>query len=190
MHTGHMTQVPYLFRLGGPYFTKSSPPYQEGVEFNYRGGAFTLVFSYPDYRRRELDDLEGECEFGAYVEDGLLFFLYRFGRSWTWSDASYNWWFNADEDRTLPEGFMETTRILLQIFVVDSNVNKILQMRLVTVPTPVTQAIVKAIFDQTENYVPGTNCKDPRFLERLNAILNRRTTLQMVAAGVIGKGGD
>jgi hypothetical protein len=179
-----------VFRIGGPYFTRQAPPYSEGVEFNYRDDAFTLVFSFSNFSARELEDLTGECEFGAYVEDGILFFLYRFGKSWLWSDCPYNWWLVADEDRTLPSTFSEQTRILLHVFVVNAKTNTILQMRMVSIPPSVTDKIVKAIVAQTEDYIPGRTADDPKYEVRLQTVWGKRTSLDMVKLGVTGTGGE
>lgn len=183
------TAYHHLIRaVGQQYFPQ--PPYPQGGHFNYDGN-WRLVFSYPNLSKRELKDLEtGECKFGAFVEDGILFFLCRFGKSFGWGDCPYNWWL-LPEPRPVPATENDESRILLMVDVVDSDTNITLAMRAVTIPPAVTKAIVDAIVRQSQlPELQVASKDDPACVARLQEIYSLYSSQDMVDLGVTGKGGD
>jgi hypothetical protein len=173
--------------LGGPYWTGGGPPWPEGVEFNYRCDTHMLVMSLPCLSPREIESVrKAPCEFGVFVEDDVIFFLYRFGDSFAWSESPYCYWMVPEDERTMPLPPTEQERAVLSVILVESNTNRIQAIRMVTLPTTVTRKLHWAILEQSNK--PW--CGQREYDSRLYAIRRKYECQDMAKIGVTGIGGE
>jgi hypothetical protein len=140
-----------LYVVGQPYHPDRAE-WPEAVTYNFRGGEHELLFFLHNPRRREIEDIEaGDSEFGVLTDQGVVFLLYRFGASFPWGDAPYNWHLNREEDRSQPipaSELLENNRALLHVLAVDGQTGILLAMRAVSLSPAVTQALHSGIQGQ------------------------------------------
>jgi hypothetical protein len=87
----------------------------------------------------------GKCEFAVTVEGPVIFFLYRFGHTITWSDVPYSWCLVPEVQWSLPEPEGEESPALLHIILVNAGTGIVRVLRGVTLSPAFTQALDEAI---------------------------------------------
>jgi hypothetical protein len=175
-----------LYVVGEPYWPQRRPPYPEGIEFNHRCGYWFLTISQPHLTPRDMEALQGPAEFGVLVLDGLIFFLCRFGKVFKWTDCPYTWWAVPEDERTIPEPPTEPERALLSMTIVESTVNRIVGLRVVTLPKQVTLKLIWAIMDESNKPFMG----QAEYDRRLKRIRDAYTPAELAKMAVTGRGGE
>lgn len=179
----------------GQLYNPSKTSWPEGVTYNYRGGGHELIMFLSCPSPEEVYGItKGKAEFGLLVQKETIFFLYQFDHGMKpyglpWSDASFQWWLNKPEDRTLPNPEpTDLERALLFVCVVDADTGIIAGMRSVTLSPEFTAALHKAIRQQARTAWEG-QMKYDHALARLYA--RYPTTQAMVdAADITCIGGE
>jgi len=112
------------------------PPIPEGGRFNWSRDGLELFLSVPSPSGKEVDDAaKGESEFAFATlpeSPDVLWFFYRMGSSWLWSDAPYTPHLMAAEDQPDASLFTEEQRLLLNILLADSRTAIVLAIRAVS----------------------------------------------------------
>jgi hypothetical protein len=139
----------------------------EGAEYAFRRGEHELVVRLGGITRRELEDVgRGECEFALAVENDVLFFLHRFGRSMAWSDAPFSWWLVPEAERVPPPALQSTgPSALLQVALVDAATDIVRALRSVPMPPAFALALHRALRVQASRPWAGRDAFDRQVAE-------------------------
>jgi hypothetical protein len=134
----------------------------EGAEYAFRRGEHELIVRLGSITRRELDDVgQGECEFALVVENDVLFFLHRFGRSMSWSDAPFSWWLVPEAERMpAPAPQAAEPSVLLQVALVDAGTDIVRALRRVFLSPAFGRALHAAIRVQASRPWAGRDAFD------------------------------
>lgn len=140
--------MPYILQVGKPYVPgkASLAPF---ANYNLRGGTHELLLVMGGLTAKEIEAVrKGESEFALVIHRRVIFFLYRFGDGFKWSDAPYSIWMLPESDRIAPEATGPETRALLQTILVDADQNLTQAIRATTLSPEFTTALHAAIADQ------------------------------------------
>lgn len=173
----------------GKQFFEGRNELPEAIEYNYQGGHHTLLIAMKNLHQREIRAVrEEKAEFGLYCENGIIFFLYRFGEILGWSDSAFSWWNVAEEDRLLPS--LQTdpgSRILLKIILADAATGIVEAIRVTTLSPEFTQKLHQAIYRQA---MAGEFSRE-EFVSRSLAVYNAKTSADLANGALIKTtGGD
>jgi hypothetical protein len=192
----------HIYEVGQLYHPNRTE-WPEAVEYNYRAGEHELHLFLADPTPAEIQGVRiGSAEFSLYIERDLLVLLFQFwegqevdeeptptlGVALPWSDAPYNWWLNAPEDRTLPNPEpTDVERALLHVTLVNARTGIILALRAVTFSPEFTQHLNAAIRRQAR-----TSWDPIRYDKALAALYRRYPTTDAMrhAAAMTCQGGD
>jgi hypothetical protein len=152
---------------GGDYAARwGEPKVVEGGEYAFRLGEHELVLRLGSVTQRELGDVgRGECEFALVVENDVLFFLHRFGRSLLWSDAPFSWWLLPEAERVLPPASEAERSAVLQVALVDAARDIVEAARAVPLSPEFTRALHAAIRVQASRSWAGRDTFDRQVAE-------------------------
>lgn len=152
---------PHWLAVGEPYIAGRTR-FPEAVQYNFRGGQHELLFWVAEPTDREILDIrKGDCEFGLFEEQGALWFLYRFGESFGWSDAPFSIWRVAAQERKLPEPG-DGSLALLQVILVDAATGIVRGLRAVSLSRALTAALHRAITAQMGIGPPASEEEEDR----------------------------
>lgn len=179
----------------GQLYHPNRTSWPEAVEYNYREGghALRLFFTSPDPGEVE-GAAVGTAEFALLVERDALFLLFQFGGGepgvgLPWADASYNWWLNPPEMRTLPNPEPDSEeRALLSVFLIDAATGILRAQRALTFSSEFTRALHAAIRKQSRTAWEGPAAYG-KALDRLYRRYPDPTAL-LAAASVHCQGGE
>jgi hypothetical protein len=162
----------------------------EGAEYAFRRGEHNLVLWLGSATRRELDDVErGECEFALVVENDVLFFLLRFGRSMPWWDAPFSWWLVPEGQRVLPPALDDgKPSAPLHVVVVDAGTSIVRALRTVSLSPTFTGALHAAIRVQASRPWAGRDAFDRQIEEAHGRCPESRAMLSAAFARMRGGG--
>lgn len=138
----------YSYEVGQLYHPDRTT-WGETPQYNYRGGGHELVLFYGSPTSREIRDVRrGLAQFAFAVEEGVIFFLYRFGEQ-PWSDAPYSIHLVPEAERTVPppEATSET-RALLNVHLVDADTGLIRANRTLSLSPEFTRGLNASIREQ------------------------------------------
>jgi hypothetical protein len=94
---------------------------------------------------REIEDVRrGPADFALFGDQGVLFFLYRFG-SVGWGDCPYSWHLDSVELPELPTG---EQRILLPVTLAELPANIVRALRAISLSAEFSRALVERIREQ------------------------------------------
>ena len=155
----------HLYRVGEPYIVGRSA-WPEAVEYNYRSGEHELRMFLRAPTPREIEAVRtGDCAFALAAEGPVIFLLYRFGDSISWSDAPSCWHLVPETERALPESEGPETRALLHVILVDADSGIIRALRVVSFSPTFTRALHVAIRQQATSPWPGRAAYDAALAE-------------------------
>ncbi len=139
-----------IYEVGKLYHPDKSR-WQQGVQFNLRGGQAELLlfFESPGFHET-LAIKKGECEFGVVAIDGVIFFLYRFGSEIPWSDQPFSIHLVPETERIIPVLPNDETRLLMQIMLVDAKTGILKAMRAVTLAPEFSAELLKLVGEQSK----------------------------------------
>ncbi len=161
----------------------AEPKLAEGAEYAFRGGEHELVVRLGGITRRELDDVnDGECEFALVVENDVLFFLYRFGRSLPWSDAPSSWWLVPEAERVPPPARQAERPPLLQVALVDAATGIVRALRAVSLSPAFARALEAAIRVQASRPWAGRDAFDRQVADAYGRCPESRSMLSAAFA--------
>jgi len=144
----------YSYSVGKPYHPDKTI-WPEHVEYDYRGGEHELIMFWPDPTIKEIEEVKnGPAEFGLFVEDNVIFFLYKFG-TMQWSDAPFSIHLIPEHERVIP-GPKHGLHAILNIVLVDANNGLIEVLRASTLSPEFTTALEKAIQEQSSKPFDAT----------------------------------
>jgi hypothetical protein len=147
--------------VGEPYIAGRNR-FPEAVQYSFRGGQHELLFWIAEPTDREILDIRrGDCEFALFEEQGALWFLYRFGKTFGWSDAPFSIWRVAAHERQLPEPGDES-RALLLVILVDAATGIVRGLRAVSLSRALTAALHRAISAQLAIGPPASEKEEGR----------------------------
>lgn len=140
-----------------------------------------LLISIPGVRAREVQAIcRDRCWFGVYEEEGLLFFLYRFGKAFSWSYTPYHRRLEEQRRPVRLSLINESSRALLQVIVTGSEDGVVRGWRMVGLSPAVTQTLWQAVLMQ--DLLPAD------YFQRAEGVAASRGVLEMVKQGVICRG--
>jgi len=145
----------HVYEVGKPYIV-GRQHWPEFGEYNFRGGEHELRLFWRDPSTQEIAGVaRGRAEFGLFIEDDLIIFLYRFGRG-EWSDAPYSIHMVSVGEHVLPEPLIGEQRVALNVVLVSANDGIVQALRFVSLSPEFSQRLHTAItaqaalpFDQT-----------------------------------------
>ncbi len=148
-----------MYQIGELYHPNRTR-WPRAVQYNYRAGHHELIMFLPNLSALQVQDImEGRCEF-AFLESGdVIVLLFRFGGTMPWGDALYSW--HLIEQRNPEEAIVpdldETgqSRILLHVFLVESNTGILKGVRNISLSPEFSAALQSAIVRQAERPWPG-----------------------------------
>jgi len=145
-----------LIEVGKP-LPGARPPYPEGGEFNLLDDGPELKLRYARLSKEEVRVLRrGECEFALVTDGPIVFFLYRFGRAFPWSDAPYSWHLVPADRRPDPTVFTSAEqRHLLQVIAYDAADATVYALRAVSLSPEFSRALAQAVLTQSAAPWPG-----------------------------------
>lgn len=113
------------------------------------------------WRDAEIEDIRrGSCEFAVYQDGYMMFLLYRFGKSFVWSDVSYAWHLVPEEQRDLPlspQEMSKQTRAVLSIVLIESTNGIVKAIRLTSLSPDLTKILHGAILYQAREAALPSN---------------------------------
>ena len=140
----------HIYQVGQLY-SPNRTQWPETGEYNYRANSHELRLFYKNITPGEITAITRRpCQLGAVVQDGILFFVYQFGRD-PWSDAPYSWHMvNAvrPEEATIPPPLQEQERSLLQVVLVEATTGIIAGLRTVSLSINLSRYLHQAITKQ------------------------------------------
>lgn len=138
----------HIYAVGRPYVmgTSHSP---EAVEYSYRHGAHELRMFLSRPSQRELAELStAPFHVGVFASGPVVFFLYRCGTTFEWSDAPYSYHLVTKREQVPPGPLGPDERALLTIIAVSADDGIVRALRAVSMPHDVSAALHAAIADQ------------------------------------------
>jgi hypothetical protein len=108
------------FEVGKPYLLKHSTC-SEGSEYSYstRGYELKLCFSNP-FHEEIASIADGNASFDLLIEEGIVFFLFRFDPGIPWSCVPYCYWGIPEDQRQVPPPHGEQGT-LLTVLLIDAD---------------------------------------------------------------------
>lgn len=181
-------QIMQIVAIGQPLF-EDRDELPEAVEYNYRAGHHMLLIALKNLHPLEIKAVrETEAEFGLYCENGIIFFLYRFGEILPWSDCAFSWWNVAEEDRRIPGPQANPSeRILLKIILAEALIGIVKAIRVTTLSPSFSERLHSAIREQAE----GEEFSREEFTARGLVVYQKQTPAELAAKTIVRtKGGD
>ncbi len=151
----------------GTLYHPARARFDEGAQYNYRGGEHELVVFLAAPAPKELRAFRGDWQFGLVVRPEVLFLLYQPG-GMPWSDAPYGW-HQVQRGRpaeAVPPFELPTpeSRALLNVVLVDAETGIIRHLKGVTFSPAFSRALHAAISAQIEH--PVTAAEYGRAVDR------------------------
>ncbi len=137
----------HAYEVGKPY-SANRQQWPEFGEYNFRGGEHELRLFWDRPSTQEIADVaRGRAEFGLFVEDDLIIFLYRFGHG-EWSDAPFSIHMVPASECVLPQPLTGEQRIALNVVLVSANDGIVQALRFVSLSPEFSQRLHTAITAQ------------------------------------------
>lgn len=134
----------------GEVYSPDFNSYPEATQYCYRDGVHDLVLFWT---RPSPDEVNGfrtrPVEFALYVQQPVLFLLYRIANVCEWSDVAYNVHQLRPEEQAVPAN-PPGDRARVQMTLVDASNGIILAKRVVGMGPAMTQALRHTLREQTQ----------------------------------------
>lgn len=144
----------HLLSVGQP-FVGVERKMDEGVQFSLSGSSAELHLILPKLTEAEIKAIRtAKAEFGIFEHSGVLFFLYRFGRIFPWSDTPYS---VHDEEKLRPVNLVllkEPSRALLTVILVSAENALIRVLRAISLSSEVTRELWMRVEIQRSSTFP------------------------------------
>jgi hypothetical protein len=149
----------YEIKVGQPLPVENFQA-KEGLAYNFEEGSHTMICSWSNAKEHEIQAFKhNPAELAIAPIGPVLFLLYRCaGIVDQWGDAPYSWWINPVERRTPPQAVSdleESDRIGLTMILCDPITRIVHAMRIGTLSTHATRALLHTIDRQIEAGHPG-----------------------------------
>jgi hypothetical protein len=170
-----------VYRVGEP-FQRGRGTWPEGAQFSCSPAGHELTLFYSDISDDMVDEVRrGKAEFAMIVEDPVIVFAYRFGRSIPWADALYSWHLQPAKWRVVPPlDASPEARALLWVSLVSAEDGIIRAQRGLTLSPTFTRALQGAIRAQAMTVFDPTQCTS--VISKI--FLNHPTTLDRLSLAV------
>jgi hypothetical protein len=153
----------------------------QGVSLILGDSSPVLLVYMPGLSAREVQAIcQDRCWFGVYEEEGVLFFLYRFGKAFSWSYTAYHRRLEEQRRPVRLSLISESSRALLQVIVTGSEDGVVQGWRMVGLSPAVTQTLWQSVLMQ--DGLPDD------YAQRIETVAVGRGVLEMVKQGVICQG--
>lgn len=137
-----------LYEVGKIYHPGKTR-WTDGTDFNYRAGALELRMFFSRLTGGDIRAIKsGACSFHLAVIDGVIFFLFQFGRACPLSDNSYSIHLVPEDERTIPPELHADEMALLTIILVSSEDGIIRALRQISLGHDFSKALYDAIREQ------------------------------------------
>lgn len=136
------------YRVGKIYHPGKTR-WQEGTDFNYRANSLELRMFFSNLTHSDIRAMRGgRCTFAFAVIEGIIFFLFEFGRACPLSDNSYSIHLVPETERTLPPVLAAGEMPLLYIVLVRAETGIIEALRVISLGHNFSKALFDAIREQ------------------------------------------
>jgi hypothetical protein len=147
-----------MVKVGKPY-PFGSPPYPEIPEYSYTSAGHQLQLFFNAPTAAEIRAVQNDpVELAVTVFEETIFLLFRFGAGEAigWSDAGFSIHLVSPDRRALPDPPESAeARALIPIYLVDAQTGIVRALRVLTLPSQVTTALVHAIREQSRQAWSG-----------------------------------
>lgn len=134
----------------GKIYHPGKTRWQEGTDFNYRSNTLELRMFFSKLTHSDIRAIRnGPCSFALTVIDGVIFFLFEFGKACPLSDNNYSWWMVSEKERTLPPELGPGEMALLSIILVSAEDGIIRALRQISLGHDFSVKLFDAIRDQS-----------------------------------------
>jgi hypothetical protein len=137
-------------RQVGEIYSSKHSEYSEATQYCYYNGIHDLVlfWSRPTLKEQR-DFLRQPVELALYVEQSVLFLLYRIVDTCEWSDVAHNIHQLRDSEQQVPAD-PPGSRASLQITLVNADNGIIMAKRMLSIGPAMTQALRHTLQEQTQ----------------------------------------
>jgi hypothetical protein len=173
-------------QVGKPYIV-DLPSIAPRAEYHYRVGCHELLLCFCHPTEDEIAAVRsGDSEFALLIYGLVIFFLYRFEKAISWSEAPYSWHL-VPPDQRQPPPTLETTgmRALVSVVLVDADHNIVRALRTIALSPEFTRALHVAIAEQAA----GRWNRDDFEAQLRSAYQSWPTTEQMLSRAIARSGG-
>lgn len=154
-----------MLAIGKPY-SETRTVWDERVEYNWWADRHELRVFLKNPQEREIASIgKGEMQFKLYIEDGVIFLLYKFDGA-LWSDCTYSWHLVPEEDRTIPSP-EKGMHDLIHVTLVDAATGIVRALRCATLSAEFSYALDSAILAQTK--MPLSREEHDRIIQKVYA---------------------
>lgn len=134
----------HVYEVGKPYIPGRTQ-WPEIGEYNFRGGEHELRLFFSQPSAQEIANVaRGRAEFGLFVEDEQIIFLYRFGHG-EWSDAPFSIHRVPASERVLPQPLSGEQRMALNVMLVSADDGIVRALRFVSFSPEFSQRLHAAL---------------------------------------------
>ena len=138
----------YRYEVGKIYHAGKTR-WQDGTDFNYRASSLELRMFFSRLTHSDIRAIKnGRCTFAFAVIDGIIFFLFEFGKACTWSDNSYSIHLVPEYERTIPPTLHDHESALLHIILVEATTGIIVALRVISLSYDFSTKLFDAIREQ------------------------------------------
>lgn len=130
----------------GKIYHKGKTRWQDGTDFNYRSNVLELRMFFSGLTHSDIRMIRnGHCSFYFAEINGIIFFMFDFGKACPLSDNSYSIHLVDEAERTLPPALQPGEMALLTIILVSSEDGIIRAMRQISLGHDFSKALYEAI---------------------------------------------
>ena len=141
-------------RQVGEIYSSKHSAYSKATQYCYYNGIHDLALFWSRPTLKEQNDfLKHTVEFALYVEQSVLFLLYRIADTCEWSDVAYNIHQLRDREQEVPADLPDS-RGKIQITLVNADSGMILAKRMLSISPEMTQALRHTL--QAQSRIPCT----------------------------------
>lgn len=138
-------------RQTGEIYSSKHTEYSEATQYCYYNGVHDLALFWARPTLKEINGfLSQPVELALYVENSVLFLLYRIIDTCEWSDVAYNIQQLRAEEQIVPAD-PPGTRAKLQMTLVNSDSGIILAKRMLNIGPAMTQALRHTLQEQMQS---------------------------------------
>lgn len=166
----------HVYEVGKPYVTgRTSWP--EHAEYNWRSGVHELQLFFSHPTTSEIADVRvAAADFEVYVQLPVVVFLYRFGDSIAWSDASYDSHRLPVSEWLAPPALQAGQSMVLQVILVEADGGLIKAIRLTSLqPTMITRLHAAILVQHSSAYT------DSQYSQALKQLYSRYSAAELVS---------
>ncbi len=159
----------------GQLYEPGKTSWQEEMIYSFDVCGHSLLLVLPELDETKLEIIRsGEAEFAFYEDGPAIFFLFRFGKVISWTDAVYSWHLVQRELRGVPD---ESTvgGAALKVLIVDAGTGILQAVREIKMDAEFTRLLHAAIIKQADGSFNGQS-----YAKYINGVWNQYTAEDML----------